>query len=60
MHIKAGRMHQERNRNEKKMQVALYLVEISKAIERAAHTSQSARCVQKVISGLLSVLLFLF
>lgn len=53
-------MHQERNRNEKKMQVALYLVEISKAIERAAHTSQSARCVQKVISGLLSVLLFLF
>lgn len=53
-------MHQERNRNEKKMQVALYLVEISKAIERAAHTSQGARCVQKVISRLLSVLLFLF
>ena len=42
-------MHQERNRNEKKMQVALYLVEISKAIERAAHTSQGARCVQKDI-----------
>lgn len=36
----------------RKMQVALYLVAISKATERAAHTSQSAGCVQK-ISGLL-------
>lgn len=44
----------------KKMQVALYLVAISKATERAAHTSQSAGCVQKMISGLLSILLFLF
>lgn len=56
-HIKAGRMHHERNRNEKQLRVALCLGEISKAIERAAHTSQSARYVQKMISSLLSVLL---
>lgn len=53
-------MHHERNRNEKKMRVALYLGEIGKAIVRAAHTSQSARYVQKMISSLLSILLFLF